>query len=529
LDSISAANKTYDGSTTATISAGVIGGTAAGETLSVNGTGVFAGKNVATGIAVNVADVTALSKVNGSGDWSNYTLTSTGAAATTANISKASLQAALTGTVEKTYDGTTAATNLSSSHFALTGWVGSEGASVSQVNASYASKNVSDNNGTGSVTATLAAGDFAAASGTLLSNYQLPTSATGLVGKITPASLTVKVNDTAAFVTQDGNMAADKGLSYTGFVNGETAATALTGSPTRTYSGATYPVAGTYTDVYGLSEAPTANNGNYTVTVAKGKLTVAPADKLLIGIGGKTTTYGNLTGTTAGASADAVTAQYCLSGDCSVSGLVNLSMTALGNGNWQATDSTGTSVAFSTLIDSTGTLSTGGFVNVGNYTYDASSITITPPSNVNFNDRVVNGGVLTINPKVLTLSASDVSRVYDGSTALTGRALNTTGVMTADLVNASSTGGSFDSKNAGSRGYTFMGLSLSGADAGNYAFTVSTVTGTGSITPKDVTLVAGPVSKNYNGNTAYTVTQSDLDTLSGQLITGDTVSGASIS
>ncbi|WP_228768299.1 YDG domain-containing protein [Limnohabitans sp. DM1] len=58
---------------------------------------------------------------------------------------------------------------------------------------------------------------------------------------------------------------------------------------------------------------------------------------------------------------------------------------------------------------------------------------------------------------------------------------------------------------------------------------MSTVTGTGSITPKDVTLVAGPVSKTYNGNTDYSVTQADLDTLSGQLITGDTVSGASIS
>eukprot|EP01030_Chromulinospumella_sphaerica_P004872 gene4872-4771_t len=529
LDSISAASKTYDGTTTAAITAGVISGTAAGETLSVTGTGVFADKNVATGITVNVTDVTVLIKANGTGDWSNYTLSTTGAATTTANITQATLQAALTGTVEKTYDGTTAATNLSNSHFALTGFASSEGASVSQVNGSYASKNASDNSGTGSVSATLAAGDFAAASGTLLSNYQLPTSATGLVGKITPAPLTVKVNDTMAFVTQDASLATDNGLSYTGFVNGETAATALTGSPTRTYTGATYPVAGTYTDVYGLSAAPTANNGNYTVTVAKGKLTVAPADKLLIGIGGKTYTYGSLTGTTAGASADAVTAQYCLSGDCNVGSLVNLSMTALGNGNWQATDSTGTSVAFSTLIDSTGKLSTGGFVNVGNYTYDASSVIITPPSNVNFNDRVVNAGVLTIAPKVLTLSAADVSRVYDGSTALTGRALNTTGVMTADVVNASSTGGSFDSKNAGSRNYTFTGLSLGGADAGNYAFTVSTVTGTGSITPKAVTLVAGPVSKTYNGNTDFTVTQADLDTLSGQLITGDTVSSASIS
>ncbi|PUE10844.1 hypothetical protein B9Z51_00360 [Limnohabitans sp. T6-5] len=529
LDSVVAAHKTYDGNTTASISSGVVSGTVAGETLSVIGTGVFADKNVATGIAVDVADVTALTKANGTGDWANYALTTTGAASTTANITKASLQAALTGTVEKTYDGTTTATNLNNSHFALTGWVGSEGASVTQVNGSYASKNVSDNSGTGTVSVTLATGDFTAASGTLLSNYQLPTSATGLVGKITPALLSVKVNDTTAFVTQDGNLAADKGLSYTGFVNGDTAATALTGSPTRTYSGATYPVAGVYANVYDLSAAPTANNGNYTVSVTKGQLTVVPADKLLIGIGGKTYTYGSLTGTTAGASADAVTAQYCLSSDCSVGSLVNLNMTALGNGNWQATDNTGTSVTFSTLIDSTGKLSTGGFVNVGNYTYNSSAITIAPSSNPNFVDRVVNGGVLTIDPKVLTLSAVDVSKVYDGSTSLLGRTLNTSGVMTADVVSASSTGGSFDSKNAGSRTYSFTGLGLSGTDASNYAIQVSTVTGTGSITPKDVTLTAASVSKTYNGNTTYTTTTADLDALTGQLIAGDTVSGATIS
>ncbi len=133
LDAIVAAHKTYDGNTVAAITSGVISGTAAGETLSVTGVGVFADKNAASGIAVNVADVTALTPANGSGNWANYTLTTTGAASTTANITKASLQAALTGTVEKTYDGTTVANNLSNSHFALTGWVGSEGASISQV------------------------------------------------------------------------------------------------------------------------------------------------------------------------------------------------------------------------------------------------------------------------------------------------------------------------------------------------------------------------------------------------------------
>ncbi len=526
LDSITAANKIYDGNTTATITAGLIGGTVAGESLSVTGSGVFADKNAATGIAVHVQDITALSHVNGTGDWGNYNLTTTGQASTTANINKAALQVALMGTVEKTYDGTTSSNNLNSHHFALTGWVGSEGATISQAKGSYASKNVADNSGTGTVSVTLAESDFSASSGTLLSNYVLPTSATGLVGKITPATLSIKVNDTAAFVTQDAGLALNQGVSYNGFVNGETAASALSGSPTRIYTGTAYPVAGTYENVYGLSAAPTANHGNYSIRVIQGKLTVVPADKLLIGIGSKTSTYGDLTSSSAGASANIVTAQYCLSANCS-GGLVNLNVTSTGNGNWLATDNTGTSVTFSTLIDSTGNVSTGGFLNVGNYIYGSS--TITPANNSNFNGSVVNGGVLTIQAKNLSLSASNVTKVYDGGTALTGRTLDTAGVMGTDSVSASSAGGSFDHKNAGARNYSLTGLSLNGADAKNYAFSLESLTGTGSITPKDVTLTAGTVTKTYDGNKQYTVKQSDLDSLSGQLISGDTVSAAAIS
>jgi hypothetical protein len=525
LDSITAANKTYDGNTNATITAGVIGGTAASEFLSVTGNGLFANKNAASGIAVHVQDITALSLVNGTGDWGNYKLTTTGQASTTANITKAHLQAILTGTVEKIYDGTASSKNLNSSHYAVTGWVGSEGASISQTKGSYASKNVSDNSGTGSVSVTLAESDFSAASGTLLSNYQLPTSATGLVGKITPTTLNIKVNDTAAFVTQDARLAVDQGMSYNGLVNGETAATALSGSPTRTYTGTTYPVAGTYENVYGLSATPTAQHGNYTIHVVQGKLTVVPADKLLIGIGSKTSTYGDLTSSSAGGSADMVTAQYCLSGNCS-DGLVNLNVTSRGNGNWLATDNTGTSVTFSTLIDSTGKVSTGGFLNVGNYTYDGSAIT--PANNSNFNGSVVNGGVLSIHAKHLSLSASNVTKVYDGGTAVMANTLTAAGVMGADSVSANSAGGSFDHKNAGARNYTLTGLGLSGADAQNYAFSETSISGIGTITPKDVNLTAGAVTKTYNGNNQYTVTQSDLDTLSGQLISGDTISAAAI-
>ncbi len=526
LTSITAANKVYDGSDAATITAGSINTGVGTETLFISGSGTFSDKNADVNKTVTVADVTALTKTNGTGDWNNYNLITTGAKTTTATIDKATLSAALTGTVEKVYDGTTAASNLVNANFAVTGWVAGEGATVSQTAASYSSKNVSDNIGTGAVSAVLSSSHFTAAAGTLLSNYELPTTASGNVGKITPAPLVVKVNDSAAFVTMNASQATDNGLSYTGFVNGENAASALTGIGTRTYLPASQtPVAGTYTEAFGLSTTPTALNGNYTVTVQKGDLTVVPADKLLITIAGKTETYGVLTAANAGLSASTVTAQYCLTSNCS-SSLVDLTVSRLPDGRWQATDATGTSVTFSTLVDTTGKISTGGFVNAGNYTYDASNTL--PPSGTNFNGRVVNGGVLTIDPKAVTLEASGVTKTYDGSMALAGRSVDITNAMSGDQVSASSSGGSFVGKNAGTQGYTLTGLSLSGADSANYSIATQLSGSDGRIDTRSVILTAGSVVKTYDGSTSYAVTQADLDALSLQLVPGDRVTAAQL-
>ncbi len=93
----------------------------------------------------------------------------------------------LTGTTSKTYDGTLGAL-LTPSNYLLTGFIGTDGAVVTQSVGSYTSKNV----GTGlSVTALLTAGDFSPAGSTLLANYILPTSVTGNIGVILPKALTV--------------------------------------------------------------------------------------------------------------------------------------------------------------------------------------------------------------------------------------------------------------------------------------------------------------------------------------------------
>jgi filamentous hemagglutinin family protein len=92
LATLAASNKVYDGSTLATITSGTFGNLANGETLLISGQGLFGTKDVANGKTVTVADVSTLTKANGTGNWSNYNLTTT-SKTTTANITKATLTA----------------------------------------------------------------------------------------------------------------------------------------------------------------------------------------------------------------------------------------------------------------------------------------------------------------------------------------------------------------------------------------------------------------------------------------------------
>jgi hypothetical protein len=97
------------------------------------------------------------------------------------------LSAALTDSTAKVYDANTAAT-LSANNFAWTGFVAGEGASVSKTSGTFDNANSGTNK---TVTVTLSSSDIVSSSGTLLTNYTLPTSASGSIGTISPATLTL--------------------------------------------------------------------------------------------------------------------------------------------------------------------------------------------------------------------------------------------------------------------------------------------------------------------------------------------------
>ncbi len=134
----------------------------------------------------------------------------------------------------------------------------------------------------------------------------------------------------------------------------------------------------------------------------------------------------------------------------------------------------------------------------------------------------ITGGNLTITPKPLTMSGLSVpaSKVYDGTT--TAVVTGTGALATAEAAGAGSTAdgipydvdtvnitgtaaGTYNVKDVGATSVIFSGLSLAGAQAGNYSLNVQSPAAA-AITPKPLTLAATAASKTYDGNDSATVT-----------------------
>ncbi len=137
--------------------------------------------------------------------------------------------------------------------------------------------------------------------------------------------------------------------------------------------------------------------------------------------------------------------------------------------------------------------------NVG--TYDTLTASASNPSSyasggATYAVGYFNTGSYTITPKTLTPVASD--KVYDGNTTA---AVSATGLIAGDSVTLSGSG-TFASKNVGTyNNVGITGITLSGADAGNYTLSGNAVSNaTASILPRTVSLSA---SKVYDGSASF--------------------------
>ncbi len=258
VSGITAANKVYDGKTTATLSTNnaALTGVISGDTVTLNlsgAKGAFSAKNVGTGKTVTVSGLT----IGGSSS-GNYKLTQP---TTTASITARTLTVTAGG-VNKVYDGTATATVTLSDNR-----VSGDVLTVSYAAAVFADKNAGNGKTVNVSGITI--------SGTDSGNYALAATTVSTTANITKETLTVTANSLSrVYGAANPALAA----TYSGFANGETLATSgVIGSPSLTTTATTgSTVAGS---PYPITAAPGSLSAvNYSFAFVNGTLAVTRAD-----------------------------------------------------------------------------------------------------------------------------------------------------------------------------------------------------------------------------------------------------------
>ncbi|QEL17930.1 YDG domain-containing protein [Limnoglobus roseus] len=474
---VTAADKVYDATTTATLTTGGAGlvGAFAGDAVGLvtsGATGSFATKNVGANIAVTLSGF----GLNGA-DAGNYTLTPPTAAA---SIAPKALTVAGVTAGDKVYDGTTAA-NVGTGGATLTGVLGGDAITLNSTGATGAFVTKTAGTNRAVVVSGLTVG------GADAGNYTLtpPTAA----ASIAPKALTV-AGVTAGDKVYDGTTAANVGTggaTLTGTVAGDSVALnggAATGTFATKNVGANVPVA-----IAGLGLTG-ADAGNYIVAQPTAVATITPRAITATGVTAADKVY------------DGTTAAAIGVGGVALSGVVSGDTVALA-----ASGATGTFASRNAGANVSVTVNGLGLAGA-----DRGNYTLTQPT-----------AVATITPRSVALTGVAVAdKEYDGTTAAT---LNTTGAVLAGTVagdtvavaTATATG-SFTTRNASTGIPVAMsGLTLTGVDASNYSLAVPTVAG--RITPRAITVTAVANSRPFDGTTAA---ESIPVVTTGSLVTGDT-------
>ncbi|MBN3853323.1 filamentous hemagglutinin N-terminal domain-containing protein [Paraburkholderia sp. Ac-20340] len=437
-------NKVYDSTTAATINTGsaTLSGVLGSDNVTLasgSGTGQFSTANAGTNLQVTASGFTLSGAQAG-----NYSLQQP--QGLFANITPAPLVVTITGNPVKQYDGTTSVT-LGASDFSISGFVGNQSATVTQTASSgYLSPNVGTNVG---LSATLEPSDYSAATGTNLSNYSLPTQATGTLGAIT-----AKVINLTGKRVYDATTGADASLfSSAGVVNGVNGETlSLTGSGVLTTKnvGVQQP----FSTLGTLALGNGSNGGlasNYTLLGGTDWVTITPAQLTVLNTVAASKVYdGNTNAQLSGA----------ILGGVLGSDQVTLGNDAIGEFN---NKNVGTGKPVSTSMTISGT--------------DAGNYTLAQPTGISAD----------ITAAIIRVTASGIDKQYDGTTAAQVN-LSSAGVVSGDSVGYGYSA-NFSQANVGSNlPVTVTGITLTGSDAGNYTLFNTTANTIASITPRVISL-----------------------------------------
>ena len=204
--------------------------------------------------------------------------------------------------------------------------------------------------------------------------------------------------------------------------------------------------------------------------------------------------------------------------DKTYDGNANVTQTLTKGTNYSLTGFIGTEGDHLALAAATGTYTAGkdAAVNKG-VTFDGLSLTGTGAGNYTL-DKTTLTGTGTISPKQLNLALTGGARfdkTYDGNANVTQTLTKDRNYTLTNFVNGEGADialapvtGTYADKNAGTgKAVTFGGLTLTGAGAGNYSLSTTTLTTTGNIARKTLTLegTAGTqFTKTYDGNATVT-------------------------
>jgi hypothetical protein len=342
-------------------------------------------------------------------------------------------------------------------------------------------------------------GSYAVTPGTITfavgasSNYSITNNSTTVT--VTPAPLTVVANAATKYEGMT-DPTGFRGVSYSGFVNGDLAASlgASTGI-TVTRSNSSVNTVGVYSNV--LTAAGPAALGNYSLSYTPGTYTIdALATNTLAILANGSTVYGE-TGTAPLLSAvvykDSGNVIHTLT-PTSVTGTAAL-------GSYVYTDGANGTVSFSIAPSvSNAALSTAGKPKVGDYAVVQSGVLSTTIAQLS-NSMLVAGGE-TVTPASATVTATTTSLTYNANTQ-SQSAYTTSGFLSSDAISisaAQATGRNVGTYNSN------ISLSSNNAnnDLANYSVAINNAALT--INPAALSLAnVGAVSKVYNGNTTATL------------------------
>jgi hypothetical protein len=412
--------------------------------------------------------------VSGTAVLSNYAITAAYNTASTTTKNIATLTAAPLGiSVTAPYSGSTVILTPTIDENKTFGLVNGE-TLTGLASVTLYSANVSANGSNYVTAASGAVGTATLSNYSLTSAYNNADTSTRNKATITPAILKVTAVDSSKFVTQSDPVGYG-GIIYSGWVAGQGASVLDVTGLIISRSDPSVNAATTYTLIpSGLS----ANAGNYTFNYQAGTFTIIPADTLAVSVAITSSVYGT-------APTYVISSAKYLSAGTST--IYTLSPTVTGS-VVTMTDGAGGSATFTlTPISTSGASSiTSGS---GNYKVDAYTLSATNKTIVsnNFSNSIVVTGSLTVAPLGLNasnLSVAGLSKVYDGTTNVSGLALSASSdsFVNGDTVSVIGTGNFADTNVASSKAITIT-PALSGADASNYYFSgADTISTSGTIT-----------------------------------------------